>query len=358
MATNQAANQSVSDISAPGKPPARDFEVGEPFNPYKLFTGSFIPEGICQYRSLTPGAKLILGRLFRYAGKDGRVYPSMRTLGVETGICGRQVQRYVHELEQRSFIRCEHEAGKTNHFVFLTHKAYHGETGSPRKRQPPPAKTGIPTTHDINVVQRESSSKRIKKESQKNAAGGRVELGGSGGEEQKQKPFSEKADDEKPKPRTPLQNSEMEFRARITERHGALVDVDVLLKDVRAELDTIPLPEFLAADLKATTAPGRLTNPHGHYRKLARKVGRRKETAALESLTGTMQQGQEFLKRDMPATFKPACRTCNDGKLPGGAYCNCKTGNLRRELDSFMVSPGARPGGAAGGPVIATNGHA
>jgi hypothetical protein len=90
----------------------------------------------------------------------------------------------------------------------------------------------------------------------------------------------------------------------------------------------------LEADLKATTAPSRLRNPHGHYRNLARKVGRRKEAAALESLAGTTWQNQEFLKQGAPAPFKPAC-TCNDGKLPGGEYCNCKTGSLRRELDTW-----------------------
>ena len=103
---------------------------------------------------------------------------------------------------------------------------------------------------------------------------------------------------------------------------------------MRTDLDCVPLAEFSQADLKATTAPGRLRNPHGHYRDLARKVGRHKEVAALESLTESMRQRQEFLKQGAPAPFKPTC-TCNDGNLPGGEYCNCKTGSLRRELDQW-----------------------
>jgi hypothetical protein len=138
-------------------------------------------------------------------------------------------------------------------------------------------------------------------------------------------------DDEKPKSRTRLQNPEMEFRARIAERHGTVVDADVLLRDVRAELDTVPLLEFLAADLMATTSPGKLSNPHGHYRTLARKLGRRKTTAVLESLAETVQQGHEFLKRGQPAAFKPSC-TCNDGKLSGGGYCTCRVGQLAGQL--------------------------
>jgi hypothetical protein len=58
--------------------------------------------------------------------------------------------------------------------------------------------------------------------------------------------------------------------------------------------------------------------------------------------TGTMRQGQEFLKQGAPAPFKPTC-TCDDGKLPGGEYCNCKTGSLRRELDTWANAGFKRP---------------
>jgi hypothetical protein len=34
---------------------------------------------------------------------------------------------------------------------------------------------------------------------------------------------------------------------------------------------------------------------------------------------------------------KPTC-TCNDGKLPGGEYCACKVGKLRRELDEHSAA--------------------
>src|SRR5438105_2445720 len=47
---------------------ARMVKIGERFNPQKRFCGSYVPEAIYKYRGLSPGAKLIYGRLCRYAG--------------------------------------------------------------------------------------------------------------------------------------------------------------------------------------------------------------------------------------------------------------------------------------------------
>jgi hypothetical protein len=47
--------------------------VGQPFNPYKPYPGSLIPEPICRYRGLSPGAKVIYERLYSgYSPKNGR----------------------------------------------------------------------------------------------------------------------------------------------------------------------------------------------------------------------------------------------------------------------------------------------
>ena len=35
--------------------------VGQLFNPYKLFTGIFIPEALAKYRGVSCGAKLVYG---------------------------------------------------------------------------------------------------------------------------------------------------------------------------------------------------------------------------------------------------------------------------------------------------------
>ena len=48
-------------IDRPAAPPAKlipNLAVGQPFNPYKLFTGIFVPEALVRFRGLSSGAKL------------------------------------------------------------------------------------------------------------------------------------------------------------------------------------------------------------------------------------------------------------------------------------------------------------
>jgi hypothetical protein len=96
-------------------------QPGEPFNPYGLFNGIFIPEAICKFRGLSLGAKVVYGRLYRFAGKDGKAYPSVPTLGAEVGISAKQARRYVRELEDQRFIRSERTTGRQNHYLFFWH---------------------------------------------------------------------------------------------------------------------------------------------------------------------------------------------------------------------------------------------
>ncbi len=119
-------------------------KIGERFNPYRRFHGAFVPEAICKYRGLSPGAKLAYGRLCRYAGEDGKVYPAAATLAKEIGISERQVQAYIKELERGKFIDVDRQnkhyqkdgGGGTNTVFFLWHAAYEGYQGTPRKAPP------------------------------------------------------------------------------------------------------------------------------------------------------------------------------------------------------------------------------
>jgi len=79
--------------------------VGQPFNPYRLFTGIFIPEALVRSKLVSPGAKMAYGRLARYAGKDGRCFPAVSNLALEIGIGARQAQKYLAELEKAKLIR-------------------------------------------------------------------------------------------------------------------------------------------------------------------------------------------------------------------------------------------------------------
>ena len=80
-------------------------QIGQPFNPFRLFTGIFIPEGLVRANGLSPGAKLTYGRLVRYAGQDGKCFPAVPTLATEIGVSVRQTQYYLAELEREKLIR-------------------------------------------------------------------------------------------------------------------------------------------------------------------------------------------------------------------------------------------------------------
>jgi hypothetical protein len=99
--------------------------VGQPFNPFRLFNGIFIPEGLVPAKCVSPGAKLAYGRLVRYAGQDGECYPAVPTLAAEIGVSVRQTQYYLSELEREQLVRRViriSESGQTsNAYEFLWH---------------------------------------------------------------------------------------------------------------------------------------------------------------------------------------------------------------------------------------------
>lgn len=97
-----------------------------------MFDGVFIPEAICQYKGISPGAKLAYGRFCRFAGRTGEVFPSMATLGKEIGCCANQARSYVKELVDDRFVEVESEPGRVNSYYFLWHTAFDGEIGSVR----------------------------------------------------------------------------------------------------------------------------------------------------------------------------------------------------------------------------------
>ena len=111
----------IADRSEPA-----ELAVGQSFNPYRLFTGIFIPEALVRWDQISPGAKLCYGRLARYAGKTGRCFPSTKTLAAELGITKDQARRYLYELRDVGLIRLENRWTKdgdrdTNLIIFLWH---------------------------------------------------------------------------------------------------------------------------------------------------------------------------------------------------------------------------------------------
>ncbi|HLK50628.1 MAG TPA: helix-turn-helix domain-containing protein [Bryobacteraceae bacterium] len=116
-------------------PPAA-LRPGQPFNPYKLFTGIFIPEALVRNPQISSGAKIAYGRLVRYAGEDGDCHPSVKTLAREIGIRERQTQRYLAELAAHGFIRPvarlrAPRVRDTNGYIFLWHESFIGTNRRP-----------------------------------------------------------------------------------------------------------------------------------------------------------------------------------------------------------------------------------
>lgn len=113
----------------------------EVINPYKLFNGIFIPDGVYNCIDISLLAKVVYGRLLRYAGKDGVAYPKQATIAEEMGKTTRQIQKVIRELREIGLIRItkgnplNHE---TNKYEFL----YSAILGLPdTKKSSPPMDT-------------------------------------------------------------------------------------------------------------------------------------------------------------------------------------------------------------------------
>lgn len=111
-------------------------QVGERFNPGTMS----IPNALCKYKGLSPGAKLCWGRLVQCTGKDGRCSPEQETLAEKLGMSVSQTKRYISELIREHFLKaerspdCVSRKGRplhlTNSYVFLFHEIFVSETPS------------------------------------------------------------------------------------------------------------------------------------------------------------------------------------------------------------------------------------
>jgi hypothetical protein len=95
-------------------------EIGAPFNPYRVFQGSFAPFWLLEDQRLGGGAKLCYIRLLGFTGKDGHCYPSLGTLGASLGVSERQARVYIRELQAAGLISVEQRGlRRTDVYLFL-----------------------------------------------------------------------------------------------------------------------------------------------------------------------------------------------------------------------------------------------
>jgi hypothetical protein len=78
--------------------------IGEPFSPYMRFVGPFIPLGILRSEKISEGSKLLLARLYMYAGKDVKCNPSLPKLASDLGVSIDKIGRWLSELVRLKYI--------------------------------------------------------------------------------------------------------------------------------------------------------------------------------------------------------------------------------------------------------------
>lgn len=77
------------------------------FNPFRLFNGAFVPNWLLEREEVSPGAKLLYGRLCQFAGRDGHCYPRQEVISESLGINPRQVRNLISELKENRLIETE-----------------------------------------------------------------------------------------------------------------------------------------------------------------------------------------------------------------------------------------------------------
>lgn len=87
----------------------------------ELKTGEYniIPDHIMRRNDISMGAKITWCKLCRYAGRDGRCFPSVSRLANDIGVSSeRQVRRYLAELEEARDIVAARRPGKVSFYLF------------------------------------------------------------------------------------------------------------------------------------------------------------------------------------------------------------------------------------------------
>ncbi len=79
-------------------------KVGEPFNPYWIFGGIFIPNCVLQNPNLSSTAKLCWGCIVEPAKEDEETPLNQETLATKLGESAQQISRALKELENNKFI--------------------------------------------------------------------------------------------------------------------------------------------------------------------------------------------------------------------------------------------------------------
>ncbi len=118
--------------------------VGQPFVPYSLFIGAFLPEAVTASTILTGTEKVCWAKLNYFAGKKGYCYPSIKTLAQSIGVSVRQISRVIKGLMDKGFIARKapdpNQKGKyrTTSYYFLWHESFNDGALKTQEHMPDP----------------------------------------------------------------------------------------------------------------------------------------------------------------------------------------------------------------------------
>jgi len=131
------------------------------FNPFKQYNGIYIPEGIYALDTLSSTAKLLYGRLLRYAGENGKAYPKQETLSGQLGITKSGLRKALGQLKSEKLIYVQPGNPLThqpNTYFFIKHKCF-DHPGPDEKQAQPPESDFRGTPENNSSVTPESNSK-------------------------------------------------------------------------------------------------------------------------------------------------------------------------------------------------------
>ena len=96
-------------------------------NPYKLFRGIFIPDYLFKVEGINYTDMMVYGLLCRFAGEDGKCFPSQTTLAAKMKVTRRTIEMSIARLKKAGLIEA-HYSGETgtNWYRFLHHPAMDG----------------------------------------------------------------------------------------------------------------------------------------------------------------------------------------------------------------------------------------
>jgi hypothetical protein len=254
--------------------------VGEAFNPFNLFDGAMVPAEILRSPDLLPSEKLVFARLMQFAGGKGRAWPSVERIAEEVALSVPQTRRCISALESKGLIRRVARSGRSNEFEFLWHEVYEQAERKPQSSAPLPHSpmSGVPQSSTIAlprspVIGPGRSSVIARRESIESSSSEEIQIEkNQSGKASEQRSLRNLIDDDFLHRREELEDPEQEFLLRLEERHRDSIDRHAILQCVTGDLKSYAdLKPFLDFERKQTTAPHKLKNPAGHYRRTVSK---------------------------------------------------------------------------------------